>query len=393
VIKREDLVPYEGREHAKAKHALLGNYIQRYAMILGVSGAPSLVFVDAFAGPWQSSTNDLSDTSFGLSLRTLARCADTLVQFQKQPNIRALWIENDPGAFATLSQAARRSSNSRISIETEQGRFQDKIDRIVQFVGNDAYAFIFVDPKGYTGLIEPSILAPLLRLPRAELLINYMWDHIRFALGRPNEAGHVENMKRLFGRHTDQLFLLRDGAEREEASLMAFEDELREACGQTKRGKLRVLSYPIRSTHGQQYPKYYLVHTTHSAKGLVTFAEQCDRTELIQSSIFQIANLVRRDRQSATTDMFADQIQPEPSVAEPATQPWLDVLKAPGNELRVDAACWAALLEAGRCLPSALQQGARTLIQEGVLENVDARRLRPKKVVDYEKSERIRRIK
>jgi hypothetical protein len=91
--------------------------------------------------------------------------------------------------------------------------------------------------------------------------------------------------------------------------------------------------------------------------------------------------------------MFADQVQPEPQVAPPATAPWLNVLKSAGREILVDAARWAALLEDGRCLPSALQEGARLLIQQGILENIDAIRPRPKKLVNYEKSERVRRIK
>lgn len=296
MIKREDLAAYEGREHAKAKHALLESYVQRYAMILGLSQVPSLVFIDAFAGPWQSATDDLLDTSFGLSLRALNGCAEALrAKFHIQPNIRALWIEENPDAFAKLSQVAARWSNSRISIRAEQGRFQDKIDRIVRFIGNDAYAFIFVDPKGYKELIEPRILAPSLKLPRTELLINYMWNHIRFALGRPGEAGHVENMKRLFGRHTDRLMSLHSGAERANECLAAYESELRDACSQSGANRLRVLSYPIRDTHGEQYPKYYLVHTTHADRGLITFAEQCDRTEPTQGLIFQIAQQVRRD--------------------------------------------------------------------------------------------------
>lgn len=393
VINREDLSAYEGREHAKAKHALLEGYIQRYAMILGLSQAPSLAFVDAFAGPWKSATPDLSDTSFGLSLRALTGCADALrAKFHQQPTIRALWIEEDPAAFAELAQVAARSSNSRISIEAEHGRFQDKIDRIIRFVGTDAYAFIFIDPKGYRGLIEPGVLAPLLRLTRAELLINYMWDHIRYAFGRQHEAGHVHNLRQLFGRHTDRLLGLADPAERATQSLAAYESELREACGLDGRNRLRVLSYPIRDTHGQQHPKYFLVHATHAAKGLVTFAEQCDKTEHTQGLIFQIAQQVRREKQSATSDMFADQICAQaPTVSE--TAPWLSVLNKAGDEMRVDVDCWADLLESGRCLPSTLLQGARVLMEEGVLVNTNAARVRPKRSVNYERSELVRRLR
>jgi three-Cys-motif partner protein len=394
MFKVEDLANYEGREHAKAKHALLESYIQRYTMILGVSQVPRLAFVDAFAGPWRSGADDLSDTSFSLSLQALTLCAETLrARHHKQPKIRALWIEEDPEAFDKLSQVAAQSSNSRITVEAEHGRFQDKIEQIVRFIGSEAHAFVFVDPKGYKQLIEPDMLAPLLSLPRAELLINYMWRHISFALARSNEPGHVQNMRNLYGSHADRLMSITDGAERENASLVAYESELRRACTQTGGSRLRVLSYPIRDTHGQQYAKYYLVHTTHADRGLVTFAEECEKAERTQGLIFQIAQQARRDKQAGTNDMFAGQVQSEPQVASPATAPWLNALRSAGDEMRVNVTQWAALLEEGRCLPSALQAGARLLMQEGVLRNVDASRSRPKNVVNYEKGELVRRIK
>jgi hypothetical protein len=44
------------------------------------------------------------------------------------------------------------------------------------------------------------------------------------------------------------------------------------------------------------------------------------------------------------------------------------------------------------CLISRLQAALRRLIEEGVLKNMDARKARPKNVVNYEKGETIRRL-
>jgi hypothetical protein len=85
-----DLENYENREHAKAKHELFERYIKPYTMILG-KRATELVFVDGFAGRWQSGAEDRSDTSFGLSAAALKGCAEALyARFGRRPAIRAL---------------------------------------------------------------------------------------------------------------------------------------------------------------------------------------------------------------------------------------------------------------------------------------------------------------
>jgi len=392
-VKRGDLDCYSGREHAKAKHDLLRNYVERYVMILGVSEAPSLVFVDAFAGPWKSGAEDLSDTSFGISLEVLRGCAEALgARFKKRPKIRALWIEEEETAFAQLSAAAEKASDSRVQVTARRGRFQDSIEYIADFIGPSSYAFIFVDPKGYARLIEAEVLAPLLQLQRAELLINYMWDHIRYAFGRPNEAGHQRNLRALYGPESEELRRIEDPTERSARALAAYEGQLRAQCPSEGRGRLRVLSYPILDTRGEQHPKYYLVHTTHSAKGLATFAEQCDKTNVTQALIFQLAYVSRREDRLGSTDMFGDHVSPELPVAPPATGAWLNRLPTAGSVVRVDVNVWADLLEAGRCLPSALHEGARELIDAGHLVNDDAKGKRPKRPVNYEKAESVRRV-
>lgn len=373
VITRDDLKSYEGREHAKAKHLLLESYWQRYLMILASKGVQKLAFVDCFAGPWQSQCPNLSDTSFGISLAAIKRCSDALSKKGPRPVIRAMWIEQDEHAFERLSVAAKEGTDFRVSVEARKGRFQDNIEAIARFVGSDSYAFIFVDPKGYSGLIEADVLAPLLQLPRCELLINYMWDHIKYAFGHSHHPGHQDNLRRLYGDAADALMALPDSSQRESECIQAYENMLRATCGTSGRERLRVLSYPIRSTHGQQYPKYYLVHSTHAPRGLITFAEQCDKTDPAQGLIFQIAEQTRRDAKRGITDLFANEPpQPLSSSAEANSAVWLDRLDAVGIELKVGTEVWADLLERGRCLPSALQEGARQLLLDGIIENVSA---------------------
>jgi len=55
------------------KHSVLESYLIRLMMIVGQKRADTIGFVDAFAGPWQSATSDLSDTSIGIALEQMEK--------------------------------------------------------------------------------------------------------------------------------------------------------------------------------------------------------------------------------------------------------------------------------------------------------------------------------
>ncbi|MBA8889290.1 three-Cys-motif partner protein [Dokdonella fugitiva] len=393
MISKEDLDPYKEREHAKAKHSLLKEYVERYAMILG-QRAKRLSFVDAFAGPWLSATDELTDTSFGLSVSTLRGCAETLgARFQRRPEIHALWIEQDPAAYERLRAFAETKSDSRVKIQTLNASFQSSIDYIVDFLGTEAHGFVFIDPKGYAGLIEPAVLAPLLSMPRVEVLINHMWSHIKWAFGS-GKAGDVANLRKLYGSRTDQLLSHWSGKRLEVEATRAYEAALREACAETGDRRLRVMSYPICDTRGQRLPKYFLVHGTHDARGLNTFAEACDKANAAQDQIFIMAEVMRQEDRIGVDDLFSSgTILPSLTPDAPNTEAWLTKLPTVGDEAVIDAEAWATMLEANGCLPNSLQLGLKRLIDDGVLQCEAAKRRR-KRFVHYDegKGEVVRRI-
>ena len=54
--------PYFGREQTKAKHFILKSYLQ--ALAFKVLNFSDVTYVDGFSGPWESQTEDFSDSSF-----------------------------------------------------------------------------------------------------------------------------------------------------------------------------------------------------------------------------------------------------------------------------------------------------------------------------------------
>jgi len=64
---------YIGKEQAFIKHRLLETYLERLFMIIGQHES-QIRYVDCFAGPWNTESDDLSDTSIAISLRLMKAC-------------------------------------------------------------------------------------------------------------------------------------------------------------------------------------------------------------------------------------------------------------------------------------------------------------------------------
>ena len=61
---------YAGREQSYVKHVFLERYLE--ALVHKTASKYSnIVYVDGFAGPWQSANEQFHDTSFGIALAAL----------------------------------------------------------------------------------------------------------------------------------------------------------------------------------------------------------------------------------------------------------------------------------------------------------------------------------
>src|SRR6267154_3651249 len=67
-----DLSNYQNREQAYVKHSLLHKYLPELTYRIGTRW-DSLVYVDGFAGPWETRDPDYKDSSFGVACEALRR--------------------------------------------------------------------------------------------------------------------------------------------------------------------------------------------------------------------------------------------------------------------------------------------------------------------------------
>jgi three-Cys-motif partner protein len=168
---------YVGREQAYVKHIFLESYLERLAH-KAASYYPHIVYIDGFAGPWQSKSEKYEDTSFGIALRALNRARETWKGQGRDVSMSAYLVERDNDAYQKLVRLPE--TNADISIRPYAGDFVSVLPSLVGDLPAHSFAFFFVDPKGWA--IRLRDLSPLLERNNSEVVFNFMFDFINRAV-------------------------------------------------------------------------------------------------------------------------------------------------------------------------------------------------------------------
>jgi three-Cys-motif partner protein len=167
---------YAGREQSYVKHVFLERYLE--ALIFKTASRYNhIVYVDGFAGPWQSASEQFEDTSFGIALNALTRAKETWKKSGRVVNMTALLVEQNTAAHARLATIPPKYPD--ITIKTYPANFLSIVPSILKDIPGDAFAFFFIDPKGWR--IPIASLQPLLARPKSEVTFNFMFDFINRA--------------------------------------------------------------------------------------------------------------------------------------------------------------------------------------------------------------------
>lgn len=262
-----DIEPYDGREQSAAKHLILGSYLEALAFKVGqIRKNLTFNYVDGFSGPWEYKTDDLSDTSPSLALERLLTVRRQLAARGQSFTVRAFFVSRSRAGAELLETLRSRFPDAQIEIVI--GEFEKRIDEARRFVrtGRDPFAFLFIDPTGWTGFGLQAI-TPLLREGRTEMLLNFMTGHIsRFVdKGPPNVTSSFVD---LFGDASyREAWRGVTGLDREERMVETYCARVAKAVGYRHCANAMILNPTSDRTH------YHLVYGTHSDDGLVTFRE------------------------------------------------------------------------------------------------------------------------
>lgn len=264
-----ELEQYKGREQSFIKHEFLTQYLQA-AAYKTLQGRSSIFnFVDAFAGPWRVTNDDLSDASFDQALRTLeAVRADLGKRGGTGLKIRFCLCERRREAVAKLVAYAKAKSNFEIHIFP--GLFEDNLDKITA-VCRDGFTFTFIDPTGWNVRSEP--IFEFLKAMNGEFIINFMADPV-------NRHATYDQVSASFGRFLadplwrNEFTSLPTQLTNEERILLLFKRKIK-AIGAAAYLPEIPISKP---RENRIYMR--LILGTHSRKGLEVFRDVHSKVEL-----------------------------------------------------------------------------------------------------------------
>lgn len=177
------LQDYTGREQSYVKHVFLESYLERLVHKTA-STFQHIVYVDGFAGPWQSANERFEDTSFGIALNALRRAKATWQSQHRDVQMSALLVERDPTAYQHLAQISPRYPD--IDVRTYNEDFLIALPTIMKAIPARTFTFFFIDPKGWR--IRLHDLASLISRLQSEVIFNFMFDFINRAAGIKDPA-------------------------------------------------------------------------------------------------------------------------------------------------------------------------------------------------------------
>ena len=354
---------YHGREQAYVKHTILKTYLQRLFMIIGRKEAV-INYVDCFAGPWSEESDDLKDTSIGISLCQMRECADALqAQFGVSVKFRALYIEKDKKAFGKLESFLNGRPQDAVQASCIQGDYTTKIDDIVRWASGN-FTFFFIDPKGWKTVISAPVLAPLLAMNKVEFLINLMYDFFNRALSMKS---HRIDVEALLGKKID-LTGFETSSERQAMVIAQY----REVVGEIYGGKTAYVSV---ERPGMERILYFLVYLTRHPLGIIVFKQAAEQMEMVQRVSHFETRLRAQINKSPMSDLFAleqDEVVVDKPVDNKLAAKKFLLTRLSVNPLLVDYDCWSEFLEGTDLYPTDLQLAFKELIKEGRIKNLDA---------------------
>lgn len=320
--------------------------------------------MDCFAGPWQEEDDNLSDTSIGVSLEQMALCQKSLEdQFDRNITFRALYIEKDPVAFGKLESFLSQQSYSNIEVKCLNGDYTELLDKIVTWCGG-YFTFFFVDPTGWQKVVGAKTMLPLLRLGKAEFLINLMYDFInRFV----SIERHTKDMIEIFGEVP--AFENESPEQRQEILLALYRRNM-------KNHYLGRTAYVPVKKPGKDRVHYYLVYLTRHAMGIDVFKSEAEKMEIVQRIMQQEYKLRRKVEQSGTSDLFGNDLEIPLQQNEFSDNRFMAkeyMLSHLSREpTPIDFEKWADFLEESDLYPGDFQAAMKELVKDGVVKNLDA---------------------
>jgi three-Cys-motif partner protein len=172
--------------HTAKKHEILRRYFQAWLPILAHTNA-RLLYIDAFAGPGEYSKGE-----DGSPVVILKAARDHVIPFKSE--LVCLFIESEDDRHQHLVQVLegiKPTLPANVKFHPLLGRFNDQLTNIFANMEEQrklrAPTLAFVDPFGFSQT-PFSAIARLMKYPKTEVLVNFMYEEINRFLSFPGFA-------------------------------------------------------------------------------------------------------------------------------------------------------------------------------------------------------------
>lgn len=301
---------YTGREQTFVKHFILRNHLERFAIIVG-SHWNTLTYVDCFSGPWMVKSEEYKDSSFAIAIEQLRKAREVHKELTGRTlNLRCFFLEKNLSAYKRLKHFSDQIND--VAIETKNKKLENAINDILRFVrdgGRDSFPFIFIDPKGWTGFAMETI-KPLLQLNPAEVLINFMTEHIRRFIEYPQKQNQ-EGFVKLFGSsHFREEFRGLAERDREDAIVTAYRESVKRVGLFTHTSSAIVL-HPTKDR-----PHFHLIYATRDPQGIKVFKDAEKKAMSVMEQTRDEAQKRAREERTGQKELglFSGTMPQDPSV-------------------------------------------------------------------------------
>jgi three-Cys-motif partner protein len=181
-------------QHTSKKHEILRRYFEGWLPIM-VKWNSHVLFIDGFAGPGEYTKGE-----DGSPVIVLKAARDHKHKFASE--LLCVFVEADRPRYEHLQTVLARLKPTlpgNIKFQTVLGAFNDHLSQVFKDLEEQkkrlAPALAFVLPFGFSHT-PFSTIAKLMKYPKCEVLVNFMYEEINRFLSLPN---HAENFDELFG--------------------------------------------------------------------------------------------------------------------------------------------------------------------------------------------------
>lgn len=251
------------REHTRAKHLLLRNYLEAWFPILTIRGQVNqVVFLDGFAGPGVYRGGEPGSPIIALTTlvdhKTFHQLSTT--------HFRFIFVEKSKARFDSLQREVDRFWSNRfggtppnVTVDLHNKSFVEVASgMIAERSAQYTPTFAFIDPFGFSG-VPMSTIRDLLSADGCEVLFNFMIQDVnRFVTSHNPEIGH--HFAELFGTDQKSLgqFQYLRGNERTDRLRDFYRNQLRNECA-----FFHVSSFGVKNVNRGRLAYYLMFGTRH----------------------------------------------------------------------------------------------------------------------------------